>query len=50
MSLREKDYIEIMSLYETGDSSGTVSITDMLENKNINKNTGEVKIRELATL
>ena len=50
MSLREKDYIEIMSLYETGDSSGTVSITDMLENKNINKNTGEVKIRELANL
>ena len=50
MSLREKDYIELMSLYETGDSSGTVSITDMLENKNINKNTGEVKIRELANL
>ena len=50
MSLREKDYIEIMRLYETGDSSGTVSITDMLENKNINKNTGEVKIRELANL
>ena len=42
--------METMSLYESGDSSGVVSITDMLENKNINKNTGEVKIRELAAL
>ena len=42
--------METMSLYESLDSSGVVSITDMLENKNINKNTGEVKIRELATL
>ena len=50
MSLRDKDYMETMSLYESGDSTGVVSITDMLENKNINKNTGEVKIRELATL
>ena len=50
MSLRDKDYMETMSLYESLDSSGVVSITDMLENKNINKNTGEVKIRELATL
>lgn len=50
MSLRDKDYMETMSLYESGDSTGVVSITDMLDNKNINKNTGEVKIRELATL
>ncbi len=50
MILKEKYYMETMSLYESGDSSGAVSITDMLENKNINKNTGEVKIRELATL
>lgn len=42
--------METMSLFESGDSSGVVSITDMLENKNINKNTGEVKIRELASL
>ena len=42
--------METMSLYESLDSSGVVSITDMLENKNINKNTGEVKIRDLATL
>ena len=42
--------METMSLYESLDSSGVVSITDMLENKNINKNTGEVKIRYLATL
>ena len=42
--------METMSLFESGDSSGIVSITDMLENKNINKNTGEVKIRELASL
>ena len=34
--------METMSLYESLDSSGVVSITDMLENKNINKNTGEV--------
>ena len=46
MSLRDKDYMETMSLYESGDSTGVVSITDMLDNKN----TGEVKIRELATL
>ena len=50
MSLRDKDYMETMSLYESGDSTGVVSITDMLDNKNINKNTGEVKIRDLATL
>ena len=50
MSLRDKDYMETMSLYESGDSTGVVSITDMLDNKNINKNAGEVKIRELATL
>ena len=42
--------METMSLFESGDSSGIVSITDMLENKNINKNTGVVKIRELASL
>ena len=42
--------METMSLYESLDSSGVVSITDMLDNKNINKNTGEVKIRDLATL
>ena len=42
--------METMSLFESGDSSGVVAITDMLENKNINKNTGEVKIRELASL
>ena len=50
MSLRDKDYMETMSLYESGDSTGVVSITDMLDNKNINKNIGEVKIRELATI
>ena len=49
-SRTERFEMEMLSLYESGDSSGVVSITDMLENKNINKNTGEVKIRELASL
>ena len=49
-SRTERLKMETMSLYESGYSSGIVSITDMLENKNINKNTGEVKIKELSKL
>lgn len=42
--------METMSLYESGDSTGDVSITDMLENKDISKNIGEVELKYLANL
>lgn len=42
--------METMSLFESGDSTGDVSITSMLENKDINKNIGEVKLKHLANL
>ena len=42
--------METMSLFESGDSTGDVSITFMLENKDISKNTGEVDLKYLANL
>ncbi len=42
--------METMSLYESGDSTGIISIRDMLENKDINKNIGEVNIKHIADL
>ena len=42
--------METMSLFESGDSTGDVSITSMLENKDISKNTGEVDLKYLANL
>lgn len=42
--------MQTMSLYESGDSTGDVSISEMLENKDINKNIGEVELKSLANL
>lgn len=39
-----------MSLYESGDSNGLVSLKDICDNKEISKNTGEVDLRFLASL
>lgn len=39
-----------MSLYETGDSSGDVSLKDICEGKFIDKATGKVELRNLARL
>lgn len=40
--------LRTMSLYESGDSTGTVSLKDICEEKNISLNTGEVDIKKLA--
>jgi len=45
-----KIYLRTMSLYESGDSSGLVSLKDICEGKDISKNTGEVDLRHLAHL
>ena len=42
--------MQTMSLFESGDSKGVVSISDMLNNKDINKNIGEVELRYIANL
>lgn len=42
--------METMSLFESGDSTGDVSLTLMLENQDLNKNTGEVELIHLANL
>lgn len=39
-----------MSLYESGDSTGDISIEDMKSGKEIIKNVGEVKLKHLANL
>lgn len=39
-----------MSLYESGDSSGVVSLKDICYGKSISKATGDVSIRKLAYL
>lgn len=39
-----------MSLYETGDSTGDVSLKDICERKFIDKATGKVELRNLARL
>lgn len=42
--------MQTMSLYESGDSTGDISIKEMLENKEISKNIGEVELKTLANL
>jgi len=45
-----KIHLRTMTLYESGDSSGLVSLKDICEDKNIAKSTGEVDLRKLASL
>lgn len=45
-----KIHLRTMSLYESGDSSGLVSLKDICYGKDIAVNTGEVDIRNLANL
>ncbi len=42
--------MQTMSLYESLDSSGNVSISDMLKGKDVSKNTGSVELKDLAKL
>lgn len=42
--------MQTMSLYESGDSTGDISISDMLENKDINKHIDEIELKSLANL
>lgn len=42
--------MQTMSLYESGDSTGDISIREMLENKDISKNIGEAELKTLANL
>ena len=42
--------MQTMSLYESEDSTGDISIKEMLENKEISKNIGEVELKTLANL
>ncbi len=42
--------MQTMSLYESGDSTGEISIRDMLEQKEIHKSTGTVELKTLAGL
>lgn len=39
-----------MSLYESGDSTGAISLKSICDNQNINKLTGDVNIKEIARL
>lgn len=45
-----KIYLRTMSLYESGDSSGLISLKDICEGKEINQSTGNVDLRNLAKL
>lgn len=45
-----KIYMRTMSLYETGDSTGDISLKDICEGKFIDKATGKVELRNLARL
>lgn len=45
-----KIHLRTMSLYESGDSSGLVSLKDICYGKDISKRTGEVDLRELIHL
>lgn len=45
-----KIHLRTMSLYESGDSSGVVSLKDICYGKSISKATGDVSIRKLAYL
>lgn len=42
--------LRTMSLYESGDSSGEISLKDVCDGKEISKSTGEVDLRHLAHL
>ncbi len=45
-----KIHLRTMSLYESGDSTGLISLESICQNENISKNTGEVSLRQLAYL
>ena len=45
-----KIHLRTMSLYESGDSSGKISLEDLCNNKFKEKATGEVNLRDLARL
>lgn len=45
-----KIYLRTMSLYESGDSTGDISLRDICEAKNVSKLTGDVDLRNLAHL
>ena len=45
-----KIYLRTMSLYESGDSTGEISLKDICENKMKDKLTGEVDLKNLARL
>lgn len=45
-----KIYLRTMSLYESGDSNGLVSLNDICENKKISESTGDVSLKKLAKL
>ena len=45
-----KIYLRTMSLYESGDSTGNISLEDLCNNKFKGKATGEVDLRNLAML
>ena len=42
--------METMSLYESGDSTGEVAISDMLDNKDISKHIREIDLKQIAHL
>lgn len=45
-----KIYLRTMSLFESGDSSGVVSLKDICDNKKISLSTGDVDLKNLAKL
>lgn len=45
-----KIHLRTMSLYESGDSSGLISLKDICDGKDIAKSTGEVDLKHLASL
>ena len=45
-----KIHLRTMSLYESGDSSGLISLKDICDGKEISKSTGEVNLKDLAHL
>ncbi len=45
-----KIHLRTMSLYESGDSSGLISLKDICDGKEISKSTGEVNLKKLAHL
>ena len=45
-----KIYLRTMSLFESGDSSGVISLKDICDNKKISLSTGDVDLKNLAKL